>query len=296
MATIPSPPFTVTPLFMQALAGDPVINYSADDFSVLTTSIWPSPGVITATSFQVQQADNVGWAIKILAGRAVVGDYLVAQDTAITMDVSALNTTPVGTRTHRVFLVVDDKVQGGTDYNARIKVVEDFGSGASAPAGAAVLLLAAFTISPGQSNIQNANISAKPRNASAAGAFTELYSGMHIESTGYNGVLDASGDINTAPARVRYGNGRVQFSGAVKNSNAATFPAAVQIKLGTLPRYLWPQYVVYMTGACSDSTGSATGSFTWRLTIDRAGNMIGNTPTGTTPQYLMFDGISYEID
>lgn len=296
MATIPSAPFTVTPLFMQAVAGDPVINYSAQDFTRLSTSIWRSPGVITPTSFRVEQADTVGWAVKIRPGRALVGDYLVYQDTAITIDMSVMNTSPTGTRYHRAYLVIDDKVQGGAEYSCRIKVVEDFGSGATPPAGVAILLLATIAISPGQSNIQNINIAAKPRHASHASAYAELYTDVHIETTGYNGVVDASGDLNTAPPRARYGDGRGWLSGALKRANSAVFTGGTAYTLGALPDYLAPNYVQYLSAASNVSTGSTTGGYSWRLTIARDGTMTATIPDTTSPTYLMLDGISYDID
>ncbi len=291
MALIPTPPFAAIPLPMQAISGDPEINYSAADFGALLQSIWLSPGVIGANSFHVQQADTPGWAIKVLPGRAFVGRYHVTLDTAITIDVSALITNPVGTRFHRVYLAVSDKVQGDTEYSARIKVVEDFGSGATPPVNAALLLLATFSISPGQSNIQNSHIAAAVRNASPAEAFTNLDSGGYLAS----GIGDATSVLNSAPARARYGSGRVQLSGAVRHDNGTRFTTA-NVTLGTLPVTLRPYYTVWCAAACSDDLGDGSGSLYYRLQIAPTGVMTAALPTGVTPMYLMLDGITYEVD
>lgn len=293
MATIPGPHFTAVPLFMQSLVGEDPINYSAADFgSQLLQAIWPSSGVITPTAFHVEQADTVGWAIKVRTGRAIVGRYLVTSDTTYTIDVSALNTSPVGTRTHRVFLVVQDKLEGGDGYYAHVKVVEDFGSSAAVPEAAAVLLLAAFTISPGQTGITDANISAKPRNASDAGEPLDIKASGALNNQVNANHADGSG-ANVAgigPARARYGNGRVQLSGGIWRAvtPAASFVVGATT-IGTLPYYLRPLYDVWLTLASSHFKP-------WRLHIEPDGTMTAHIPDDSAPLYLYFDGASYEID
>jgi hypothetical protein len=290
VALIPTPPFADIPLFMQAVAGDPEIDYSAADFGRILQSVWRTPGVIGSTDFHVQQADTPGWAIKILPGRAMIGRYLVTLDTAITIDVSALNTSPAATRFHRVYLAVSDKVSGDTEYSARIKVAEDFGAGANPPVNASVFLLATFTISPGQSNIQNAQIAAVPGNASYAEDLINLFTAGYLAS----GVVSAYVDINSPP-RARYGMGRVQLSGGVMQSGGARFTAASTV-IGTLPYNLRPYYTVWCPAACSDDLGTGSGSLYYRLNIAPSGVMTADLPTGVTPKYLMLDGISYEVD
>lgn len=291
MATVTSEAFTAVPLFMQAASGDPAINYSAADFGRLVQATWQSVGVLTATSFKVEQADVVGWSVKIRPGYAVLGSYLVYQPTAITVSVSAFNTAPSATRTHRVYLVVNDKLAGGSEYAAHIVVVEDTGAGATAPTAAGVLLLAAFTISPGQSNIQQGQISAKPRNASDAGDFLTLADNGYLAG----GVLDATAAIGTAPARARFGSGRIQLSGALRRTGTTTF-AAGPVIVATLPSFMRPLYTVYCAAACSDTAGDGTGSLYYRMQVDTAGVMTANIPTGSSPQYLMLDGIVFEAD
>ncbi len=276
------------PLFMQAISGDPPIDYDADDFRNLNDAIWASPGVITPTSFMVEQADTVGWAIKIRPGHAVVGGYLITSYHAVTLDLSPLNLNPIGLRTHRVWLVVQDALNQGDagTYTAQLKVTEDFGSGAAVPGeqtlASAVLLLGAFTISPGQNGVRTANISAKPRNASHCGDFLNLADG-----TLSSGIISAHTAADTAPARVRYGAGRVWFSGSIKRSTGV-FGDGTTV-LGDLPRYLWPQYPVVMDGTTSGSSG-------YRLSVSDSGVLTATVPGGNTPTYLYLDGMSYEVD
>lgn len=286
MATIYSAEFGVKPLFMQALAGDPVINYSAAEFRNLIEAIFYTPGVITPTSFLVEQADSVGWAVKVRAGYAATQGYLVTNGADVTVNVSGLNTNPAGTRTHRVYLLVHDKVlTGGSLYAARIAVAEDTGSGATLPDSTASILLGTFTISPGQSNIQNSHITAQPRHASQAGSFVELtpyfnagFSSMHL-------TVDTK-----APARFRFGSGRVQFSGGIKQNSGSPF-LSTSYNLGQLPLIARPKYDQHLVAP-------NTGTYPWRLYVAKDGTFTATIPgtESNNPQYLYLDGIVYEID
>lgn len=290
MATIPSPRFAITPLYMQAVAGDTPIDYSAEDFRRLHAAIWMSPGIITPTSFHVEQADTPGWAIKIRSGIAVVGNYLVTSYDTITLDVSALNTNPVGTRTHRAYLVIQDKAataSDGTGYYAQVKVTEDFGGGTSGPPDdtySAILLLAAFNISPGQTSILNQHIASNPRNASHCGDFVNL---ADTAVTGI-GSADVTYPADAGPARARYGAGRVWLSGALRRTNGQPFSTG-RTTLGTLPWYLRPLYPVRPIAA-------NTSAVHWRLEIDPDGTMTAVISGDNAPMYLFLDGVSYEID
>lgn len=285
MATIPSAHFAATPLYMQALIGDPAINYTAKDFRHLHEAIWATPGVITPTSFRVEQAETLGWSVRIRPGIAVVGGYLVYQPEAITLNVAALNTNPVGTRYHRVYLVVQDKAESGNadGYYAQLKVVEDFGAGAPTPEAVAVLLLATFTISPGQNNIQTGHIAAKPRKASTAGDYVML------DDLAATGVASGSTSNDSPPARVRYDHGQVRLSGSFKKITGSF--AAGATTLATLPVYLRPTYTVWALCGTSDPTNSY-----YRLKVEPTGEMTAYVPAAGTPSYLYLDGASYEID
>lgn len=295
MASIVGPHFPDAPLFMQALVGDPEINYSAQQFGELHRSIWASPGILTATSFHVEQADTPGWAIKIRPGRATLGRYLVWNFSEQTIDISVFNTSPVGTRTHYVYLCVWDKEAHGDDgYYANIRVVEDFGSGVNPPDAAATLLLAAFTISPGQSNILNSHIFSRPINASAYGPFVDIkgedFLNNLVNGNNINGTGTVVADIG--PARARYGQGRVQLSGGIWRavSPAASFAVSdPPMQIGTLPFYLRPEYDVWLTLASSHFKP-------WKLHIQPDGDMYAHIADDSLPLYLYFDGATYEVD
>lgn len=291
MATVTSPALSLQPLFMQATGGDDPINYTAADFGRLITSNWLSPGIVTPTSFRVEQADTPGWTLKIRAGVAVVGTYLVQMSSTYVMSVATFNTAPTAARTHYVYLVVNDKNAAGTEYTARLVAVEDTGSGVTPPVAAATLLLASFVISPGQSNLLDTNISPKPVNASDATDFLLLN-----PSYLYSFVTNAGGTF--APARARYGNGRVYLSGAVKRADGKSFAAQTNINFGYLPEWLAPRYDTYLSAACSTNTSTAagTGPLVYRLEITSAGQLVGQVMSTYTPDYLFLDGVHFEVD
>lgn len=291
MATITSDALPLRPLFMQATGTDPVINYTAADFARLTTANWLSPGIITPTSFRIEQAATPGWTINIRSGIALVGTYLVQMSATYVLSVATFNTAPAATRTHYVYLVVYDKNTSGTEYAARIVAVEDTGAGVAPPTAAATLLIGSFVISPGQSSILDANISPKPVNASDATDFV-LLNPTYL----YSYITNAGGAF--APARVRYGSGKVYLSGAVKRVDGQSFISAFNHNIGFLPEWLAPRYDTYVTGACStntDGTGG-TGPLSYRLQIDSTGQLVAQVETGFTPDYLFLDGIQFEVD
>lgn len=283
MATIYSADLSAKPLYMQALAGDTVINYTAAEFRNLNEAVFYTPGVITPTSFLVEQADVVGWAIKVRPGYACTQGYFVSSGADITVNVSQLNTNPAGTRTHRVYLLVQDKVLNGTGYNAKIVVSEDTGSGATLPESTASILLATFTISPGQSNIQNSHITWRPRHASQSGTFVNVADYM----TGYK---SADTGYATGPAQFRFGSGRIHMRGGIMQNSGSPF-LKNSYTLGILPLIARPKYDVRVSAATSSS-------YPWRLYIAPDGTFTAtlSPATGDEPQYLFLDGVTYEID
>lgn len=291
MATVTSTVLPLQPLFMQATGADSPINYSAADFARLTRSIWLSPGIVTPTSFRLEQSDTPGWSFKIRAGIAVVGTYLVQMSATYNMSVATFNTSPTATRTHYVYLVVNDKNNAGTEYAARLIAVEDTGSGVTPPVAAASLLIGSFSIGPGQSNLLDSNISPKTLNASDATDFLLLN-----PSYLYSFVTDAGSTF--APARLRYGSGRVYLSGAVKRADGKSFAAQTNINFGYVPEWLAPRYDTYLTAACSTNTSTApgTGPLVYRLEITSAGQLVGQIMSTYTADYLFLDGVQFEVD
>lgn len=288
MATVTSPDFPLKPLYMQSLTGEDAINYAAYEFRHLVGGMWQTPGVIGWTGFQVTQADALGWNIRVGGGEAVSGGYFIYLGTGITISLAALNTNPSATRTHKVFLVVQDKANGGatSGYSANVIVAEDTGTGAATPAATVSILLATVKISPGQSNILNTHISANPRRASDAALPYLLAANDRLVST----IGSADTVINASPARIRYGNGRVTLHGALRLKTGNPFTAA-SYDLGRLPDWAWPNNDRRLIGA------SSAASTVFRLYISCTDGMLTATiPADDNPTYLYLDGISYEIE
>lgn len=283
MANVFSNPLSIVPLFMQTPPGVPEINYSAANFRSLIEVLFYSPGVCTPTSFAVTQADTAGWAIKVAPGYAATEGYFITSGGAITVNLTGMNTNPASTRTHRVYLLVQDSLNNGSGFYAQIAVGEDTGAGATLPPCTASLQLATFTISPGQSNIQNSHITARPRRASDAGGFVPLADYLVSTFASANTVLES-----VAPARLHYGSGRIHLSGALRRANGTAFTAN-SYTLGTLPMMATPKYDQHLISASS-------GNNPWRLFIGRDGGFGATINTGDDPAYLYLDGLEYEID
>lgn len=290
MATYTSPDFPLKPLFMQTLAGDTPINYAAYEFRHLVNAIWLTPGIIGQTSFALTQADQLGWNIRVGGGSATSGGYYIYLGAGFTLSLAGFNTNPAATRTHKVFLVVQDKSNSGTGsgYSANVVVTEDTGAGAPTPDATVSILLGTVRISPGQSNILNSHISANPRRASDASIPYDLAANDRLVST----IGSADTVINASPLRLRYGNGRVWISGSarLKSGNAFT---ATSYDLWRMPDWAWPFNDKRMLAATTDS------SMLCRLYVSSADGMVTATLSSAktdNPQYLHLDGLSYEIE
>jgi hypothetical protein len=273
---------------MQSLAGEDPINYTAAEFRTLIGAVWPTDGIVGPTSFHVTQAPTVGWSIHIGGGIAKVGGYLVSMAEGITLSLAAdIQTQVIAVQHHGVFLVVQDKTVYGDGYYAEIVVATDGGAGYSAPDGAAILLLGVVAVSPGQTNIQNQHISARPANA-AHGLLYKL-ADVAFNST----VASAHLTADTGEARARYAAGNVRLTGGIKRANGASF-ATGDTTLGTLPWYLTPNTPRRVIGI-------ASGGVPWWLSVGgftsgaAAGVISANIPSSTAAT-LFLDGMNYEID
>jgi hypothetical protein len=290
VASVTSPDFPLKPLFMQSLAGEDPINYAAYEFRHLVNAMWATPGVIGQASFQVTQADQLGWNIRVGGGQATSGGYYIYLGSGITISLAGLNTNPAATRTHKVFLTVQDKSNSGTGtrYAANVVVAEDTGSGAPTPEATVSILLATVRISPGQSQILNSHINANPRRASDAAVPYDLDSNGRLVST----IASAHTVINASPLRLRYGNGRVWISGTARLKSGAAF-TALSYDLWRMPDWAWPTNDKRLLASTTDS------SMVCRLYVSAADGMVTATlSSGKTndPQYLHLDGLSYEIE
>lgn len=295
MATV-TEPFTTVPFFMQAYTGDPDILYSAADFRRFFLAIKRRPGVLGSVDFAVQQADVVGWGVKISPGFAHVygtgNSYLVQLTTVPTVSIASFNTAPDATRTHKVFIAVYDKTISGDVYQGQIVITEDVGGGAPNPSGAvAYLLLADITVAKGQSNIQNKNIFNVADHGGSSGAYFDLATRGMI-NTGY--LDDPSPEA--APARAIYHDGYVRLSGAIGRSGGALFEAGSSHDILSLIEALRPKYNVHLT------CGVNKGGYTAQLSISPDGTTwlyipgkVGTT-TYTTADWIYLDGCTYDLD
>lgn len=297
MANVVSTTLANAPFFLQKDVGDgDPIYYSAADFRRFFNGVLPRSGILGSSHFLVTQADNVGMAIKVNSGFAnVAGLYLVHLPNDLTINLGSFAANPPATRTHKVFLsVYDEQTTSVGGYGANIDVMEDTGAGANYPPSttSAYLQLATITVAPNQQNIQNANIVNTVRHGGMAGEYVYLAPYLN---TGFD---TAGSDADTSDFRARYENGRVFLSGAVKRTGGTAFANGSSYDFGVMHSNLRPARTKYITGPCSiyDSQSDSTGTYTWRLSITKDGVMNARLPTGTGPQYLLFDGMSYDLD
>lgn len=291
------------PLFLQAVAPDDPIEYSAADMRLLAGAIWPRTGIITNDAFNVtQRANAAGWAIDVAPGMAVLGDsgggtadrYLVAQQQTVTIDLignsapmTDINTGPSALRTHRVWLAVYDRTKSGTLYEGRIIVTEDTGAGAPTPGAADgnpshVLQIASFGIAPGQVNITNNHVVNSVRHAS----FGSSHNTIPISD---NIVVGPPG----TPRVIRSGTG-ARLQGGFKRLSGNNFTAGASYILGRLTepyRPIMNRYLVAPAGHAAN-----VSAFTYRLTVTTDGNLEADIPDGYTPNWLGLDGCTYELD
>lgn len=289
------------PFFMQVKPGDTdPIMYSASDFRRYTAALSRRPGVLSGPSFVVSQTATVGFSVHINSGYAHIGagtdfDYIVHLGTPKDMTLTGFNPAPTTERNHSVYIAIYDALFSGTGYNASLVITEDTtGVGAPAPSGARTsLLLATITVKPGQALIQNENISNVAKHGGASDDWTDLSPYL---STSFKVATDLLG-VTTFEAQ--YHEGQVRMGGAIQR-NSGNFAGGTVYIIGFMPLNLRPKQVRYVTCPCSRNmpdTVADTGGYTVRLQIDPGdGQMHLRTPTGQTPSWVGFDGVTYDID
>ena len=271
------------------------IYYSAQDFRNYSVAFNRRVGVLGATYLRVTQGANVGMRIRIGYGWANVGGYVVyvpGPDRELEMPWAKPTT---GTVVHKVYLAVYDEFVSGSVNMAQFIVTQDTGAGAPSPPGAAAtLLLATVTVSSTQPNIQNANIKNVAQHGGGSGDYLMLEPWLTAEyASAYNAGTDGTADM-----RCIYNSGVVRLSGRLARKDGLDFVTNKDLTICKLPIYMWPKYQQYLTGTSSDAgpnTGPS-GTMTFRLNIAPDGTMIARIPSTQTPQHLMFDGISYDMD
>lgn len=289
------------PFFMQAVTGDADIVYTSTDFRMYSNAILHRTGVLDAGYLRVAQADNVGFKIKVRAGIANVnGAYIVALPADAEISLTGFNTSPPFKTTHKVWVAIYDKNADPAtlDYSGRIVVTEDTGGGAPDPVselfngGAhSSLFLADVTMGPGQSNIQDANISNRPRHGGMAGNPVDL--NPYLTTTQYIPIADGT----TGLFRVVYNNGVARMGGGITRNGGGTStpPFATGIhRIGRMPPEFWPTQSRRMI--CATSIDDATKPLYARLRVYPDGAMEVHIPAGGAPTSVMFDGVTYDLD
>lgn len=291
---------TAMPLYMENVTGNAIgdIKYSAADFRTFTTGLNPHSGVLGPTSFMVSQADNVGYAIKVAPGFALVGNYFVRMGSPITMALPFV-TNPSTTCVHRVYLIIHDEAYfaNGTGYEARIVASESIG-GADVfpPTDAAVALeLATITYAPNQPNVQNKDIG---WTADHAGGFGYDLSMTPTLNSAFMVYTDQF--FQTALRARYYSPNIVRLAGSIVRRDNGTFGRYQD--LGRMPVGWWPtapRRILASTGPTypiNTEIDNPTGPLVWEFFIGETGYYSGNLPPNNTPKMLHFDGITYELD
>jgi hypothetical protein len=282
------------PFFLQANpASTNPIYYSAADFRAYTTAFQRRIGILGGGHFGVTQADNVGFKVKVKAGYANAGGYIVhlPTDTEIPMPWAK---PASGSITHKIYIAVYDEYVAGAVNKAKLVAVQGTGgSGSPPPAGAATtLLLATIDVSASSPNIQAKDITNVAQHGGTPGDYFDLSTNPFL-MFGYSPAGSTGGTNNP---RAIYNNGFVHLSGRLRQSNSNPFPADTEIYFMNLPSQFIPKYNRYLTGVCSANSGAAGQGMTFRLTIPTDGHCTARIPTGYAPVYLTLDGIIYDLD
>lgn len=283
-----------TPLFLQKTGADADVTYSATQYRYgLAPAVFPSTGVIdpygSGGLAVTQRGAGANFSVDIAAGRAAVpggdvalqGTYVVANDA--TVNVATPSAPGSGTRVHRVVLQVRDKLNNGayTTYDGILQVLQDTGSGTPATPASAISL-ATVSISAGQGNVSNANITDTRAWARPAQATSGLITG--------NGW---SWTDSTRLGRWRLtADGYVELYGWAQPNSGFTATANVtNIIASGLPSYVTPSGNRDLIGACS-----VTGFC--RFLAQSNGNLYMVMPTTqafTTSDWISLDGSGYRV-
>jgi hypothetical protein len=286
------------PFFLQRVAGsDTPILYTAAHFRNYTAANHRRSGILGPTHFRVVQSATVGWSVDVKSGFANVGGfYIVLHPADTSLSVPSTWKPSSGTVRHRVFLVVFDELVAGSDSYAELQVIQDFGSGAPTPSGAAAYLeLATVAMTSTQSNIQDANIANKVRHGGSA------FEKVDMDLAGYlrNPYQPAVGDGHTGPF-LQYDNGVVRLSGRLSggttNFTSGSASANTDLIIGDLPTQYRPVNTRSLVGTMSKNLSGGSSLYFYRMEVMSDGKMVARIPTGQTVEYITLDNMFYTID
>lgn len=292
MATV-SATLDVKPFFLQAVPGDPAVEYTATDMRLMLGAMFPRNGVV-GTGLRVSQraTGGAGWAVDVAPGWHLAGNstdperYLVRNPTVQTLTLTGFVTNPAATRTHRVWINVYDKSAIGSEYAAKLMITEDTGSGAPVPTDNQLFAmeLATFSIAPAQANVTDANITNVVRHAGQG----TLDLTIPLQS----GVAGPQGTIVGGTPRYSLQGSTVTLSGVITRATGDFLSGSVYT-VATLPVGFRPKTNRY----CAAVGESAVPL---RITINPAGQIALSSMSSTflPPAYshVSLDGISFELD
>lgn len=292
------------PLYQQAVGGDPAIGYTASQFRQLIGAVFPRPGRGPhGDSFTVQQAASGGpnKSVDIWPGFVVLGEttayerWLLHLPARLNIPISGFTWPVPSTRTHRVYVVLEDKSLSGVSadtahpYCGKVVITEDTGGTdhlvpPGSPEPRHWILLATITVVPGQASISNTSITmASSRSHYGSAQYPLTLSGGIVEgasSTASQPRYSVSGNILTLMGQLARADGTAIMPGT---------------SLGVLPFGYVPR--VHRYGVGGGEMGPGTTRPFWRAHIDPTNGLIEATfPTDYAPKWLSLDGITFPLD
>lgn len=160
-------------MLMQPGPGDPDLNYTAQEFRqnfrsalAMSSGVSGEQGVTSKAGFAVtQRGAGANFTVDVAAGHAfVLGDDVTNQGTYFCWNDGVVNVTipappASGSRTHRIVLQVEDKLNNATwsGYTGVLLCLADTGTGTPAEPNSAISL-ATVAVAAGQASVTNANI------------------------------------------------------------------------------------------------------------------------------------------
>lgn len=302
MATVTSA--LPTPLAIQVLSGDTPVSYGGQDLRFLIGAMYNRTGRIGLPDSLTLIPNPAGanWSVSVMPGQAVIAGtfgngtytperYLVSVPyssgtTPINLPLTGFNTAPVATRTHAVYVVVNDASQTGVGvgYGANLVVSEDVGAGAPVPAGSFTHRVGTITIAPAQSNIAATHLATTMQRGARATPITAVtYATGFITTT--TSVAGAAG-MGQALSYSLDGN-TVRLQGAVSRSSGAVFSPGTDYTVTTLPAAVRPKFTRFMAGATAGPDG-------FRVKVYTTGE-LEISPMDTDFLFAPLDGVTFEI-
>lgn len=286
-------------LLMQPVSGDPSITYSARQIRAhLVGNLFGREGVINLRGGDLkvtQRGAGANFTVDVAVGRAAVfgddqsdqGAYSINNTTTANVSVPAASTTT--TRTHRVILQVQDRLENSAfaagTYRSAVIVQADTAAGATMPPSS--IPLGSIAVPANATSVTSSMVTDLRVRATAG---TPAIEGTIPYLSSAYAPLDAT----RTPRWAVNADGWVQFSGALKRTGASTgIDATVQYALTTaLDPAILPAPAAYRDFAGIVREGPVHFAVTPAgvLTIRYFSN--GTMPSGT---WINFDGCGYRL-